>query len=318
MKSNPGSSICHAARVVFAAGVLGVSTLQSQELEPRAYSNVPIGMNFALAGYAYTTGDVLLDTSAPLQDAEISAHMIMLAYARSLNLGGNNGKVDVLVPYGWASGSATYLGQPHQRDVNGFGDPAVRMTWNFIGAPALSVPEFRDYHPDWIVGGSFRVGLPLGQYDENRLLNLGQNRWSFKPELGVSKAWRRWTFELAGGATFYTDNDEFFGNSTREQEPLVAVQGHVIYSCGKGIWAGLDGTYYTGGRTTVNGTASDDRQFSSRVGLTVSFPVTPHHSFKLFASLGATARAGGDFTTAGVLWQYRWGGKNSVATAETK
>jgi hypothetical protein len=221
---------------------------------------------------------------------------------------------DRVIPYSWASGSATFAGQPHHREVHGFGDPALRFTWNFIGAPALTLPEFADYEPDWIVGASFRVGMPLGQYDEDKLLNIGLNRWSFKPEIGISKTWRRWTFELAAGATFYTDNDEFLGTSTREQEPLVAVQGHVICGFGKGIWAGLDGTFYTGGRTTLNGTVNDDRQSSSRVGLTVSLPLSRRQSLKLYASTGATARAGGDFTTAGIIWQYRWGGKMSMKT----
>jgi hypothetical protein len=292
--------------------------LYPQELEPRAYSNVPIGMNFALVGYGYTEGDVLADASVPIEDAEIMAHSLVFAYARSLNLLGDSGKIDAVIPYSWASGSATFAGVPHDREVHGFGDPALRLTWNFIGAPALTLQEFRDHKSDWIVGGSFRVGMPLGQYDEDKLLNIGLNRWSFKPELGISKPWGRWTFEVAAGATFYTDNDEFLGSSTREQEPLIAVQGHVLYSFGKGIWAGLDGTFYTGGRTTLNGTVNDDRQSSSRVGLTVSLPVTPRHSCKLYASTGATARAGGDFTTAGIVWQYRWGGKMSAKALETK
>ena len=70
----------------------------------------------------------------------------------------------------------------------------------------------------------------------------------------------------------------------------------------------LDATYYTGGSTTLNGTVNDDRQSSSRVGLTLSVPVTPRQSFKLDANTGATARIGGDFNTGGVVWQYRWGG----------
>jgi len=160
--------------------------------------------------------------------------------------------------------------------------------------------------------------MPLGQDDEDKLLNLGLNRWSFKPELGVSKPWRRWTFELAAGATFYTDNEEFLGSLTREQEPLIAVQGHAIYSFSKDIWAGLDGTFYTGGRTTLNGTENDDRQSSSRVGLTVALSVTPRQSLKLYASTGATARNGGDFTTAGIVWQCRWGGKMSANAVKTK
>jgi len=295
--------------IILAGLAASAPAMLAQELEPRAYSNIPIGMNFALAGYVHTEGDVLVDASIPLEDAEISAHMLVVAYARSLNLWGSSGKIDAVIPYGWASGSAAFAGQPQDREVNGFADPAVKLTWNFIGAPALTLQEFRDHSSDWIVGASFRVGMPLGQYDEDKLLNLGLNRWSFRPELGVSKPWRRWTFELAAGATFYTDNDEFLGGSTREQEPLVGAQGHVLYSFGKGIWAGLDGTFYTGGRTTVNGMVNDDRKSNSRVGLTVSLPVTGQQSLKLYASTGATARAGGDFTTAGVIWQYRWGGK---------
>lgn len=182
----------------------------------------------------------------------------------------------------------------------------------------MTLAEYRDHRSDWIVGGSFRVGLPLGQYDEDKLLNIGLNRWSFKPELGVSKPWRRWLFELAAGATFYTDNEEFLVASTREQDPLIAVQGHVIYTFPNGIWAGLDGTFYTGGQSTLNGTVNDDRQSSSRVGLTVSFPVKPQHSLKLYASTGATVRSGGDFTTAGAVWQYRWGGELSATPVGTK
>jgi hypothetical protein len=277
-------------------------------LEPRAYANTPIGLNFAIVGYAYSEGDVLTDTSAPVEDAEISTHSALLAYARTLNLWGDSGKVDVVLPYSRASGHAVFAGQKHERKVSGLGDPAVRFTWNFIGAPALTLPEYMKHESDWIVGASLRVGMPLGQYDDDKLLNIGANRWSFKPELGVSKAWQRWTFEMAAGVTFFTDNDDYFRGWTREQDPLYALQGHIIYNFPKGIWAGLDGTYYHGGRTTLNGTLNDDEQSNSRIGLTVAVPLTPRQSLKLFASKGATARSGGDFTTAGIAWQYRWGG----------
>jgi hypothetical protein len=152
------------------------------------------------------------------------------------------------------------------------------------------------------------MGIPLGQYDADKLLNLSTHRWSFKPDLGISKTYRHWTFELATAATFYTDNNDYFGGSTREQDPLLAVQMHVIYSFGKRVWAGVDGTYYEGGQSTVNGTVNDDRQSSSRAGLTVSVSATSHQSFKFYVATGATARVGGDFDTAGVVWQYRWGG----------
>lgn len=224
-----------------------------------------------------------------------------------MSLWGDTGKLDAVVPYGWASGDATYAGEPGHREVDGFGDPTARLTWNFIGAPALTLSEFRTRRLDWIIGASLRVQVPLGQYDDTKILNLGTNRWSFKPELGISKPWRHWTFEVATGVTFYTDNDDYLGGSTREQDPLFAMQLHAIYSFPRGIWAGFDGTFYEGGQSAINGTVNDDRQSSSRAGLTVSVPVNPENSFKVYVSTGATARVGGDFDTAGIVWQYRWG-----------
>ena len=74
--------------------------------------------------------------------------------------------------------------------------------------------------------------MPLGQYDSDKLVNLGTNRWSVKPELGISKVWGPLTLEAAAGVTFYTTNDDFFGGKRREQEPLYSIQGHLIYNSG--------------------------------------------------------------------------------------
>ena len=276
-------------------------------MEPRSYSNLPVGLNFVLLGYGHTTGSVALDASAPLQDGEVTTDGAVFAYARSLNLWGDSGKFDVVVPYAWVDGSATFLGEPASREVNGFGDPLLRLSWNFFGAPALTLQEFRNHKSDVIAGASLRVGLPLGHYDEDKLLNIGTNRWSFKPALGLSKTWGPWILELEASATFYTNNDEFLGDITRKQDPIFAGQAHLIYNFDKGIWVGLDGTYYTGGQTTLDGVESDDRLSSSRVGVTLSVPLSPRQSLKFYVSDGLSSRTGDDFTTFGVILQHRWG-----------
>ena len=111
---------------------------------------------------------------------------------------------------------------------------------NFIGAPALTAAEFKNYHQDFIVGGSLRIFAPLGQYDSNRLVNIGTNRWSFKPEIGFSKAFGKWTVELAPAATFYTENGNFFGGQTREVAPIYSVQSNVSYTFRPGGWVALN------------------------------------------------------------------------------
>jgi hypothetical protein len=287
--------------------VLGGSAAHAQDIEPRAYSNAPVGINFLIAGYAYAEGGLAVDASVPLTNASLQTHSTVFAYARSLDLWGRSGKFDVVIPYAWVSGEAEYAGQPVTREVSGFGAPRLRLAMNFIGAPALAMKEFAGYRQDLIVGASLQVGLPNGQYDADRLINIGSHRWFVKPELGVSKAWGPWTLELATAATIFGDNDDFFGGQLREQDPIYSLQGHLVYSFRSGIWAALTGTYFTGGRTTVDGVRRDDLQQSTRAGVTLALPVNRHHSIKLHASTGVSIRTGTDFDAIGAAWQYRWG-----------
>ena len=95
----------------------------AQDLEPRAFVNTPVGLNFLLAGYGYAAGGVATDPSLPLQNANLQVHSALLAYARSLDVWGKSGKIDVVVPYAWLSGSTDFQGQPREREVSGFADP---------------------------------------------------------------------------------------------------------------------------------------------------------------------------------------------------
>ncbi len=280
----------------------------AQDLEPRAYSNTPVGLNFLLGGYAYTTGGVASDPSIPLENSSVESHQAVVGYARGLDVWGKSGKIDVILPYTWVSGSAEFNGQPRNRSVSGFADPQLRFTVNFLGAPALTMEEFADYEQDLIVGASLQVTPPLGQYDSDKLLNIGTNRWTIKPELGVSKAFGPLILELAAGVSIYTDNDDFFGGQTVSQDPLYSLQAHVIYGFESGIWIALDGTYYRGGETTLDGASSQNLQSNTRVGLTAAFPVDRNNSVKVYASSGVSTRTGGDFDAVGLAWQYRWGG----------
>ncbi len=191
--------------------------------------------------------------------------------------------------------------------MNGFGDPAFRVSVNVYGAPALTLPEFTDWQQDLIVGASLRVSAPWGQYDDSRVVNIGSHRWAFKPEVGASKAVGPWTLEATAAAVLFTDNNDFYGGSTRSQAPLYALQGHAIYSFRSGIWGSLDGTYFSGGRSTVDGSRNRDLQQNWRVGATLSFPVDRNNSVKAYASSGVSARTGNNFDLLGIAWQYRWG-----------
>jgi len=265
-------------------------------------------MNFFLAGYAYAKGDVLFDPSIDIEDAEITWNSGLVAYARSVGLLGNSGKIAVLLPYAFLDGSGRVEGEFAERKVNGLADPQIRLSYNIFGAPALGFEEFRSYRQDTIVGVNLLVTVPLGQYDSDRLINIGTNRWSFRPQVGVSKATGPWTLEGSLEVTFYTDNTDFFGGNTRSQEPIYGGQVHIIRQSRRGIWGSADATYYTGGQSSLNGVEKSDLQKNWRFGATLALPVSPRNSIKLFGSTGLFARTGTDFDTIGLVWQYRWGG----------
>jgi hypothetical protein len=300
-----------AAAAVLALALAG--NVCAQQLEPRAYANLPIGLNFLLAGYAHSQGDVLPDPSVPVSDANAKVDALVLGYVRSLDFWGKSASVGLVVPYGQvsASGQISTSGQtaPQAASVtsSGFGDPALRLAVNLYGAPALTPEQFRAYRQDTIVGASLVVTAPWGQYDSSKLVNIGTNRWSFKPEVGVSQALGPWILEGALGVTFFTENDDFAGGHTRKQDPLYAAQAHVIYYFDPGLWGALDLTYYAGGRTSVDGALNNDLQQNSRWGGTLGKSLDPRNSLKAYFSSGVSARTGTKFNTAGLAWQHLWG-----------
>jgi len=285
-----------------------IAPAHAQDIEPRAYSNAPVGVNFLIAGYAYTRGGLAFDASLPLTNPNLRTSSAVVSYATVLDLWGKSAKFDVIAPYTWLSGSADYKGEPVERIVDGLSNPAFRLSVNLYGAPALTLKEFADWEQDVIVGVSLRVSPPWGQYDESRLVNIGTNRWSFKPEVGVSKVVGPWTLEIAAAAMFFTGNDEFFGGNALTQDPIYSLQGHLIYGFRSGIWVSVDATYFAGGRTTLNGEQNNDLQQNWRVGGTVAVPVDRANSVKFYLSTGLSARTGNEYDLVGVAWQYRWGG----------
>jgi hypothetical protein len=202
------------------------------------------------------------------------------AYATTLNVLGKSAKFDMIVSYMSLAAKGLVFGVPHERYVTGFADPAFRFSMNFIGAPALTMAQFKDYRQDFILGASLRITAPLGQYNYDKLVNIGTNRWSFKPEIGMSKAIGPWTVELTPGITFFTDNGDFFGGKTRQVAPLVGVQAGVIYTYAPGGWLALNAGYFVGSRTTVDDVENDDEQEGMRFGATLALPVNRYNSVK--------------------------------------
>lgn len=288
--------------------LLSVAAASSgQELEPGAYSVSPIGANIIVVTNALMGGDVTFDPSLPIEDAEATIDTIVLAYVRSLDFFGRSANAGFVIPYGIGHVEGLYIGGFTEVDRSGFRDPAVRFAFNLYGAPAMDLKSFASYRQKTNVGVSFVAALPLGEYDSTKLINLGSNRWAFKPEVGLSRALGKWTLELYGGVWLFTDNTDFFSGKTRSQDPIGSAQVHLLYTFRPRLWAAMDANFYAGGRTSVDGRLNQDLQKNSRAGITVAVPLDPRQSLKFSYSRGAYTTIGADFHALAVGYQYLWG-----------
>ena len=280
------------------------------ELEPGLYRNAPDGLNALSLGFAYAAGNILVDNSEiTVQDARAHLYLAALAYARYWNFFGRTARADAVVPVAWGHFEGLVNGQFLTRDPHGLGDPRFRLTVNLVGAPALDREEFARYQQRTIWALSLTMAAPFGQYDSARLINLGANRWSFRPETGLSQVWGRWCAETAVGAWVFTTNHDYYGGNTQTQAPIEYWKGDIIYSFNKRMWLSFNYGLATGGTTRVNGVDKNDLQTNHQLGGTLTVPVGRQDLMNLVYTKGLATRIGADFNSIAITYSHTWGGR---------
>ena len=296
-------------RCIIAVLLVVVASGRTQDLEPRAYSASPVGVNFVVIAYGYSSGSVLFDPTLPLSNVKASLNIPNFGYGRTFGLFGRQALVTAVLPYVWGNISGQVFEQSRSIQRSGLADIRVKLSTNLRGNPARTPAEFaRLRKRPLIVGTSITVSAPSGQYAPAKLVNIGTNRWAFKPEVGVSwPVMKRLYLDLYAGISLFTHNTDFFpGNKLRQQGPVTSVQGHVSYTFRSRLWAAADMTWYRGGAVSVDHGTPTGEQNNSRAGMTLSLPLTAQQSLKLAYSTGTTARIGSNFRSVTVAWQYSW------------
>ena len=278
----------------------------AQELLPAAYTPAPIGINLITLTAGVSSGDLSFDPSAPIEDASARITAWSLNYGRTFGLLGRASTLTLIAPYVVGDLEGRYIGEQTAVERSGIGDAVVRLGVNLAGAPAMDRQEFSSYGPGTLIGASLLVRLPTGEYDPSKLINIGANRWGFKPEVGIVQVVGKWAFDAYVGGWIFTENSDFYGGRTRTQDPILSTEVHVRYFVARTFWAALDANFWRGGTTSVDGVANDDLQRNSRTGLTVAWQVAPQHGLRLAGSFGAFTRIGGDFTSVGLSYSYTW------------
>ncbi len=268
-----------ARAVLFSTALLGLSgPACAQELEPRRWSHLPTGANFSAMAYVYTKGDVFFNPILKIEDADVEMHTTVFKYIRTFAVAGKSARIDLAAAYQDGTWKGLLDGERARADRRGWADPIVRFAINLFGAPALKGKEFAAYRTatetETIVGAAIAVQLPLGEYFDDKLINLGRNRFTFRPQIGMVHNRGRWGWELTASTWFFTDNDDFFGNTERKQDPLPTIQGHVVYTFRPGLWVTGGLGYGYGGESTIDGDKKDDTidniAFSAALGVPIN------------------------------------------------
>ena len=310
-----------------AAGLFGTALLltcdlfalvgRPQDLAPRAYLITPVHTNAVTLTYAFFDGSITFDGTVPITGATARFNVSVINFSHSLNFFRRSANVLVSLPYGVGNFRGNVMGAETLTYRSGLLPATIRFSINLKGGQAMNVQEFRNWSQKTLLGVSLKF-LPLtGQYDPTKLINLGNNRWAFKPELGYSRRWGHWVLDGYGGAWFFTTNPEFFshnqfspGTNTQTQSPMGSFEGHLSYDFKPRLWFSLDGNYWFGGSTSLNGLQSPGTvQGNSRVGFTASIPISRRQSVKFSYNNGAYIKYGGNYQNISVGWQYSWLGR---------
>jgi hypothetical protein len=267
--------------------------------------------------YSFFDGNLVFDGTIPITGATARASVPIFTCYHSFNFFGRSANFAASLPYGVGHFDGTVVGAELHTYRSGLLAPTFRFSVNLIGGQAMDVKEFVKWRQKRILGASFRFVPLAGQYDPTKLINLGTNRWAFKPEVGYSQRWGHWILDAYGGVWFYTTNSEFFsrnrfspGVNVQTQSPVGSFEGHLSYDFKPRLWVSLDGNFWFGGKTSLNGVPGPSTlQRNSRVGITSSIPISRHQSLKFSYNNGAYIRYGGNFQNISVAWQYSWVGK---------
>lgn len=266
-------------------GVLRMAPALAQDLEPRRWTPLPLGINVFGAGYGYSTGDVFFNPLLKVEDADVDANLLVVTHVNSFSLGGKLARFDVLVPWHSARWEGLLDGTPASTTRKGIADPRFRISLNLMGAPAAGPAKLGQYVAErpirTVVGAALSVSVPLGDYHDDKLINLGRNRYVVRPQIGVVHSRESWSYELTGSMFYYTDNTNFYNGGTLETAPIYAMQAHVVRTLKPRTWVSLSAGYGSGGRSTLNGEKKNDEKANLLMALSYGFPLVRNQSAKI-------------------------------------
>ena len=261
-------------------------TLASAQVPPRFYWKSLMGSNAVPVIYQSLGGNANpLDPAHVVSDnVNFEADVAIVGYAKLLPLFDRPAMLAVLVPTGRVTATGTVAGNTVNQSASGYGDPLVEFNINLIGPdPIMNIPDMLRYEPGFSLDVIVDLAIPIGEYDNDQSVNLGQNKWYGR--IGAPIVWqlgpwvpgRRTTLEMQPSVWFFGDNDDFVGQNL-ETDPMFQVEAHLTRDFTEHFWGSLDTVWITGGKSTINGQSGSSLD-NIGLGYTLGYQITENIQF---------------------------------------
>jgi hypothetical protein len=257
---------------------------------PRVYLFSPVGVNALSLTWMDLASNFNFSQTILVEDADIASDVLALNYNRFFSVGGRFAEIWVTGIWGSVEGDILVGSDPPPivpfppgssislPKESGVADPYFAMRVGLIGAPALELPEFMQHKPGFQLYALAGFSPPLGDYQGDRPVNLGTNRWALRLGLPMviplGSPASRTSLEIHPNVYIYTDNDDPYRSDLREQDPLFVIETHLTRNFTPKLWTGIDLRYRNGGETTTDGVSDDNRIGQLGGGVSLGYQVT--------------------------------------------
>ena len=275
--------------------------------DARAYDNTPVGVSQLELSYTYERSNASVDPSLDIAGAHLNLNQGTIDYTYYFGMFHRLTWVEAAVPLAGLGGSIA--GTNVHGSISGAGDSSYQFAMLLKGGPALNIEQFASYKPATSLGLSLVITAPTGLYNSGKILNLGSDRWSFKPEIALSHPFgsdQKWEFDAYGNTSFYTDNTSYRGKAILRQEALPGLEAHISYSFNEAIWVSLNTRYSFRATTYVNGISQNNPQQNFILGSELNVSLSPQNSLTFVFAKAIVHQNGPTATGFSIKYDYTW------------
>jgi len=280
---------------------------RAQFTDPRTYDNAPVGVNQLELIYAHARSNTSINTALIVAGAQFELNDGTVDYTRFLSIAHRLAWVEAGVPIANLEGSIN--GTDIHESTTGDGDSSYQAAILVRGGPAMGAAQFAKFKPVTTIGLSLTMTAPTGVYSANKVLNLGSNLWSFKPEFALSAPFgpgQKWEFDGYGNVSFFTNNTAYHGSQNLGQRAIPGIEGHISYTFASSVWASFDTRYSFGGITSINGVDQENGQQNFTLGTEVWITPNSRNSLVVEFATPVVHVNGPTYTGFGIKYLYSW------------